>query len=330
MGRTSQGDFMFINYRKYAIVRVALAAVLIAVLINIRAAKAETLGFGWVQGVGGTNLEYGTAIALDDSGSVYVSGLVFNAPANQDAFINKWDANGNFIWARFFAGSSNDASYAVAPDVDGNVYVSGSFSGTVAFDPGNSAGTLTSAGLTDAFLVKFDGDGNFIWVKSVGGTSSEGGNGLTVDSHGNVYMTGSYSGTSDFDPGEVISNLTSVGSNDVFISKFDSNGNFIWAKSMGGPSYDTAFDIVVNGTGDIFFTGYFSDTADFDPSAGIHDLTSAGGNDLFINQLDGSGNLVWVKNAGGVLDDTGVELALDGEGNVVVTGFAKSRFKRNA
>jgi len=171
----SQGESMFIAYRKSTIVRLALAIVLLAGLIHVRAAKAESVDFGWVQGSGGPNFDYSTAITLDGSGNAYVTGFVTNGSGNEDGFINKWDASGNPVWGNALAGPAHDANHGVALDGDGNVYVSGAFSDTVEFDPGNSAGNLTSEGLTDIFVVKYDADGDFIWVKGVGGISSDGG-----------------------------------------------------------------------------------------------------------------------------------------------------------
>jgi hypothetical protein len=312
---------MFISYRKYEIVRVALAAALIAGIFHVRPAKAETVDFGWVQGGGGTNLDYGTAIALDNGGNVYATGFVNNGPGNEDGFLQKWDASGNHIWSKFVAGPAHDTDHDVALDGEGNVYVAGAYSNTVEFDPGNSAADLTSEGLTDIFVIKYDADGNFIWVKSVGGISSDGGYGITADESGNVYVTGIYVNTVDFDPGVGISTLTSAGFADVFVLKLDSEGNFLWAKSMGGPGSDYSFDVAVDGNGNIFTTGYFNDTADFDPGTGTSNLTSQGQGDLFISKLDSSGDFVWAQRMGGSSFDAGIEIAVDGLGNMYTVGY---------
>jgi hypothetical protein len=321
-GRTSQGDFMSINYHKYAIVRVALAAVLMAGLIHVRPAKAESIDFGWVEGgAGGASLDYGTALAVDASGNAYFTGFVTNDPSNEDAFLNKWDADGNFIWANIVAGPGHDVNHAVALDEDGNVYVSGAFSDTVEFDAGNNAGDLTSAGSTDAFVVKYDSAGGFVWVKGVGGTSDEGAHGMTVDGNGNIYLTGIYAGTVDFDPSGSVSNFTSAGFADVFVVKLDGDGNFIWAKSMGGAAGENSFDIAVDANGNVFTTGYFNGTADFDPGAGTSNLTSNGQGDIFLSKLDNSGNFLWARRAGEMEFDTGTEVTVDGNGNAYLSGY---------
>ncbi|KKP34691.1 MAG: Calx-beta domain-containing protein [Candidatus Nomurabacteria bacterium GW2011_GWE1_32_28] len=101
-----------------------------------------------------------------------------------------------------------------------------------------------------------------------------------------IYITGSFNGTADFDPGASVYNLTSAGGTDIFISKLDSSGNFVWAKGIGGISNDYSNSIVIDSSGNIYTTGYFNDTVDFDPGAGVYNLTSAGGTDIFISKLD--------------------------------------------
>ena len=112
----------------------------------------------------------------------------------------------------------------------------GSFQGTADFDPGAGTFNLTSAGDYDIFISKLDSSGNFVWAKSLGGTGYDVSYGIALDSGGNVYTTGSFSGTVDFDPGAGTFNLTSAGTGDIFVSKLDSNGNFVWARSLGGTS----------------------------------------------------------------------------------------------
>ena len=305
-----------------AVIRIALVALFIAGILGVNPAYAETTDFGWVQGGGGPNPDYGMAMAVDSSGNAYFTGFVTNGPENEDGFLNKWDVNGNPIWATSVAGPASDANHDLALDGDGNVYVAGAFSDTVEFDPGNPAGNLTSAGLTDIFIIKYDGDGNFIWVKGVGGTSGDGGYGIAVDENGNIYLTGLYAGTVDFDPGSGTSNLTSAGFGDIFVLKLDAGGNFVWAKSMGGTSGENGFDIAVDGNGHVITTGFFDGTADFDPGAGTSNLTSAGQSDIFLSKLDTNGNFLWARQVGGTDFDRGFEVTVDGNGNIYLAGHS--------
>ncbi len=159
-------------------------------------------------------------------------------------------------------------------------------------------------------------DGDFVWARAMGGTYWDEGHAIAVDSAGNVYTTGYFRDTVDFDPGPGTYDLTSAGWADIFVSKLDSGGNFVWAKSMGGPSEDQGWDIAVDGAGNVCTTGYFFETADFDPGPGIYNLTSVGEADIFVWKLDSSGDFVWAKSMGGTEWDMGNGIAVEGAGNL--------------
>ncbi len=148
---------------------------------------------------------------------------------------------------------------------------------------------------TAFFLLLFSSlqaqNADFVWAKSIGGILADIGRSVAVDASGNVYTTGDFQSTADFDPGPGTFNLTSAGSNDIFISKLDALGNFVWAKSMGGALRDMGNSIKVDSSGNLHLTGNFQGTADFDPSAGTSNLTSAGDFDAFIVKLSQSGTL---------------------------------------
>ena len=153
-------------------------------------------------------------------------------------------ANGQapvFEWAKRMGGPSDDASFSIAVDIYGNVYTTGSFSGTVDFDPGAGIFNLTSYDVTDIYILKLDVVGNFVWAKRMGGASVDDGISIGLDASGNVYTTGWFNGIVDFDPGVGIFNVSSLGSEDVFISKLDPAGNFLWAQRMGGSGDDYVY-----------------------------------------------------------------------------------------
>ena len=133
----------------------------------------------------------------------------------------------NWQWAKGIGGSGHEYCNSVAVDANGNVYSIGSFNGTVDFDPNLGISNLTSVGIDDIFISKIDGSGNYIWTKSIGSSQIDEGFSITLDNSGNVYSTGSFTGTVDFDPGVDTFNLVSSGSENIFISKLDNNGNFI-------------------------------------------------------------------------------------------------------
>jgi hypothetical protein len=288
---------------------------------------------------GGSSADGGNSIAVDSSGNIYTTG-VFQGTADfdpgagttnltsagmYDVFVSKLDSSGNFVWAKSFGGIYNDFGNSIAVDNSGNVYTTGSFQDTVDFDPGAGTTNLTSPrynGVGDAFVSKLDSSGNFVWAKSFSGSDGEGGQSITVDNSGNVYTTGYFQGTIDFDPGAGTANLTGVAGYDVFVSKLDSSGNFVWAKSFSGStSSEVGNSIAVDSSGNVYTTGYFHGTADFDPGAGTANLTSAGSQDVFVSKLDSSGNFVWAKSFGGSSLDIGYSIAVDSSGNVYTLGI---------
>ena len=186
---------------------------------------------------------------------------------------------------------------AVSVDSSGNVYSTGWFNGTADFDPGAGTFNLINSGQfgADIFISKLDSDGNFVWAKGMGGTTSDVGYGISIDASGNVYTTGSFGGTADFDPGAGTFNLTSSGGSDIFINKLNNNGDFVWAKAMGDASDDFGNAISVDSSGNIYTTGSFQGTVDFDPGdVGTSNLTSAGFEDIFISKLAGTDSFSWV------------------------------------
>ncbi len=311
-----------------------LASLFMVFTLNTQAQDVE---LAWAKSMGGSFEDWGENIAVDASGNVYTTGGfkdtvnfdpglgTYNliSAGDYDIFIQKLDVNGNFLWARSMGGSSYDEGWFIDVDASGNVYTTGGFIGTVDFDPGSGTHNLTSAGGEDIFIQKLDSNGSFIWAKSMGGSSWDKGNSIAVDDSGNVYTSGNFKGTADFDPGSGTYNLTSEGNWDFFIQKLDANGNFLWAKSMGGTHEDKGYAIAVNTSGNIYTIGYFQGTVDFDPGSGTYDLTSAGYYDIFIQKLDANGNFIWAKSMGGSSWDIGRSIAMDASGNVYTTGYFK-------
>jgi hypothetical protein len=296
----------------------------------------------WAKSFGGSSaLAISYSIEVDGDGNIYTTGFFagtvdFDPGAGTsnltsagitDVFVSKLDSSGALLWAKSFGGSSNDVGYAIEVDGDGNVYTTGYFRGTVDFDPGAGTSNLTSAGSADAFISKLNSTGNLLWAKSFGGSSEEVPRSIAVDRGGNVYTIGRFEGTVDFDPGAGTTNLTSAGDTDVFVSKIDSSGALLWAKSFGGSSEDFGFSIAVDRAGNVYTTGYFRGTSDFDPGAGTTNLTSAGiTNDPFVSKLDSSGALLWAKSFDGSSDDGGYSIAVDSAGNVYTSGFFGGTF----
>lgn len=202
--------------------------------------------------------------------------------------------------------------------VNGNVFVTGFFtSSTITF----GSITLTNTGSADMFIIKYDANGNVLWAKGIGGTvgGGEGGNSVSADKYGNVFVTGNfYSPTITFGS----TTLTNAGNYDMFIAKYDSIGNAIWAKSAGGINGDYGSSVSADADGNVFVTGGFSSPT---ISFGTTTFTKLGVSKVFVVKYDASGNVLWAKSAEGWASfDAPYSVSSDADGNVFVTGAFES------
>ncbi len=196
----------------------------------------------WMQKGGGPTADEGYSISLDGNNNTYTTGYftgtstfgstVLTALGVSDIFITKTNSNGVYQWAVKAGDGGSDRGLAIKTDSKGNSYVTGFYYGTAKF----GSQTITSSGLQDVFVAKYDAGGNLKWVVSAGGTQSDIGNGIAIDNKGDVIITGEFAGTATFGS----FNLTSTANNiNVFTAKLDSaNGNFLWAKSGIGAHTD--------------------------------------------------------------------------------------------
>jgi hypothetical protein len=289
---------------------------------NIFIAKLDSSGnWLWAKNAGysgcGTS---GNGIAVDASGNIYVTGdfsgsatfgsITLTSNGDSDIFIAKLDSSGNWLWAKNAGGTDYDYGQGIAVDASGNSYVTGYFESTTATF---GSTTLTSSGFSDIFVAKLDSSGNWLWIKNAGGTDYYEGCGIAVDTSGNSYVIGWFEGSATFGS----ATLTSNGDDDIFVTKLDSSGNWLWAKKAGGTDYYEGCGIAVDASGNSYITGFFSDSATF----GSTTLTSNGYCDIFIAKLDSSGNWLWAQNAGGTGSDWGHGIAVDAIGNSYVTGY---------
>jgi hypothetical protein len=216
----------------------------------------------------------------------------------------------------------NDEITDLARDKQGNLYVTGFFTDTMDFDPGPGLVKLSSAGMYDAFVAKYDHDNHLIWARRMGGTETEFSHAIVLDASGNVVITGSFEGTADFNPGAAVNNLISAGEDDSFVCKLDTNGNLLWARRLGGAGRETANDVAIDASGNVITVGRFSGAADFDPGLLTNNLTAVAFQDIYISKLSANGHFVWAKSLGGSGDDdNGAAVAVDASGNVYTTGW---------
>ena len=284
----------------------------------------------------GSSFDVCEAITTDADGNVYATGYfsttvdfdpgpgVFNLTSvnAEDIFLTKYDSTGKLVWAKSMGDFRYQAGYAIALDTAKNIYITGIFFGTLDFDPGPGVTSLSSAGNEDIFICKFDNNGNFNWAKKIGGLSNDFCNAIALDKFGNIYLNGYFDGTSDFDPGTGVFNMSSTGGNatDIYVCKLDRNGDFQWARQIGGTLSDAAYSISVDNLNNVYSTGFFFGTVDFDPGSGVLNLASNGFGDGFILKLSSDGSFINAGNIGSNNRVRCISLALDNSGFMYVTG----------
>ena len=280
----------------------------------------------WVNIISGSEEDLGRGAVTDSEGNVYVVGhftdtVVFDitptdtigagSKGGQDVFVVKYDSNGNYQWHLTGGGTGDDT----ATDIDwfpwsGKLYVCGGFQNRGTF--GTSA--ILSNGLTDAFLMKMDGEGNVHWVRNGGGNDHDVAAAVAVDQTNEfIYIVGDFYEQADFD-GTV---LQSVGSSDMFLARFDEDGNQIWAQSNGGTNVDVATDIGVDLNNKVYVSGYYQLTTNFQGLS----ATALGYNDVFLTQFDVDGHCNWLTSAGSNALDNCLGMAVAWDGTTYITGM---------
>ena len=288
----------------------------------------------WANSIPGNTDLYPHDNVTDASGNVYNTGRYrgtvdfdpsagvasYTANGFTDAFIQKLDPSGNLLWVINLTGGSWEQIMGLTMDLSGNLYAFGYFSGTVDFDPGPGVVSLTSAGGNDVVIMKLTPSGNLIWAKSFGAATSEDGLYVGCDLAGNIYCSGTFYSTVDFDPGPGAYTLAAVGNIDVYIAKFDPSGNFVWARSFGTSGADYLDGMDVNGSGDVIVTGTFSGSGDFNPNAGVSTLTAISFTDIFLVKLNASGTHVWSSSIGGSGYDNSTDACFTYSGDILISG----------
>jgi len=217
-------------------------------------------------------------------------------------------------------GSSTFGGIGIAED--GSIYLVGSFTDEIDFDPGPSSNYLQSNGSHDIFVLKLDQNANFLWVKSFGGIGLDYSTDIKIDGLGNVLVSGFHMGIVDFNPGGEGGVLTSIGHHSGFLLKLTSDGEFIWVKSFTGSGLNRILAFTLDEWNNIYAVGYFASTTDFDPSENEFILTSNWDDEAFIVKLNEQGEFVWVKSIGGINDSRAYSIDINEQNEIIVGGTA--------
>lgn len=301
--------------------------------------SARAQSFVWANSTGSQSFSseiQPTAMALDASNNVYTIGTFtgtvdFNPSAgvanltssaqNYDTYIQKLDANGNFVGAISLAGNGYTSGNAIKTDANGNVYIVGSFDSPVDFDPGATVNSVSPLGNQDAFILKLNSSGMFQWVKTFGSANfvSCSALSLAIDNNNDIVLSGFFADVVDFDPGPAVTALAATGFADGFILKLNSAGNFVWAKAFLGSDYINPYTLTTDANNNIFSSGTFYGTYDFDPGIGQTNLSASQTDDIYVTKLNSNGNFTWAKKLGNNNYENVEGIVTDQAGNVYIS-----------
>lgn len=299
---------------------------ILTLLLTTSLCNAQT--FSWAKSSTSISSDNGTSVSADLSGNVYITGYFLSSSISfstttlnnlgyNNIYLTKYNSTGNVLWAKSAGGTGDDQSYSVAADASGNVYIAGYFTSSVtAF----GSYTLSNSGNQDIFLAKYDSNGNALWAKKAGGTGYDYGNSICVDGTGNVFLTGSFNSTT-ISFGAIT--FTNTGASNIFLTKYDSNGNVLWAKNAVGSSGGIGHGVSCDPTGNIFLTGGYGGP---NITFGTYTLTGANNPNVFLTKYDTNGNVIWAKRAGGtgVNGEEAYSVSSSADGNVYITGYFTS------
>jgi len=289
--------------------------------------------FIWAKQIGGDDNQSATSIVTDNDGNVVIAGNFrgtadFNpnqatydltSNGNYDNYLLKLDGNGNFIWAMSYGGNDWEYTYDLLLDNNDDIVVSGYFTNSVDFDSGEGTHEVnsTTTGQPDAFILKLNVNGHFQWVTQFTNAENEAGYYITIDEADNVYTAGNFYGTVIYGEHE----LTAQGDADIILIKLSSEGELAWARSMGGYSWDSAYGIASDKSGSIYTTGLYAEIVDMNPGEGTYNLSSVdGSDDIFVQKMTTSGDFVWAISVGSDGFDWGTTIDISTKGDVLVGG----------
>lgn len=293
---------------------------------------AQSPNCQWVKKISGNGSEYIYSATIPNGGTDVVVVGSFNSPTltlgsinlinagNHDMFIAKYDGSGNVLWAKSTGGNKLDYAKSVVSDSSGNILVTGGFeSDSINFGSTtlfNKMNDMTE----DVFIVKYNSSGNLLWAKSLGGKKSDYSGNISMCQNGTDFLlVGTFKSDSINFGSYTLANSMADGSEEMFLSKYNSSGNVLWAKRFGGSKNDGSADVTTDVNDDIIVGGYFDS-----PSIviGTTTLTNAGGNndDMFLAKFSSSGTAIWAKRMGGANIDLMFTIAIPKGGTDIYCG----------
>ena len=280
----------------------------------------------WSTFFGGSEQDYGYAIAIDSFENIIVTGSTHSPDfptlnandstynGESDGFFSKFSSNGTLLWSTFLGGINYDISKSIAVDSLNNIIITG-YTSSDDFPTINAYDDSYNTG-RDAFITKYSNSGSLLWSTYLGGTSGDNSNSIVVDSYDNIIVTGdTYS--SDFPIFNAFDSQIDD-KNDGFASKFSSNGNLIWSTYLGGNDNDYGRYVAIDSENNIIITGY-TRSDDF-PILNAYDNTQNGSSDVFVAKFASSGSLLWSTYLGGSQSDSSTGIIIKANDEIIVTG----------
>jgi hypothetical protein len=279
----------------------------------------------WSKRFGGTSSDSLHSMAADTEGNIYLAGqfsgsITFGttttlassgSSGSSDGFVVKLDSTGTPVWSRKMGGTGADIAYSVALKSTGEITVAGSFNGGATF----GSISLSSAGSSDAFATVLNSSGTFLWAKRFGGTTADNARTAAFDGAGNLWVSGSFTGSSATGFGSP--NLASAGAEDAFVVRLAlADGTLIETNRYGGTGSDTAISLAADPFGTMMLAGSFQNSVTF----GSTTLTSSGLSDSYVAKLRAGSGVVWALRGGGANDDRSQALSVNASGEIFHAG----------
>ena len=290
---------------------------------DVFVAKYNAAGvYQWGKQAGDAAFQESGGIGIDGAGNIYLTGLFYSkigfggitlaTAGTMDVYLAKITSAGVSVWTKQFGNANPQRAYGIAVDTAGNVAITGMFQGTINF----GGSTFTSAGLNDTFVARFNSAGTHLWSKATGDAPDQAGYTVAVDPAGNTYAAGYFFGSVNWGSTPA-SLLTSQGSSDAYLAKFDSAGNLAWSKAFGGPGNQLGMTVAVDWSGSVALATMMFGSADF----GNGVFTSLGNSDAVVAKYTSAGNHIWSKRFGDIGSDTPRRVWFDPSGNLFVAGM---------